>query len=44
MDMKRKRDYERPRMAVVELQHRMQLLQMSGKRQSYGTAIEDDWE
>ena len=40
--MKRK-DYEKPTMKVVELQHRTMMLLTSGTRQSYGTAIEEDW-
>ena len=35
--MKRK-DYERPTMRVVELQHMTQLLQTSGTRNGYGSA------
>ena len=35
---------ERPAMRVVELQHRTMLLQTSGTRQSYGTAVEEEWE
>ena len=38
-----RRKYERPTMRVIELQHRTMLLQASGTRQGYGTAIEDEW-
>ena len=45
--MKRK-DYQKPTMQVVKLQHRTMLLQASGgvgaNRSGYGAATEDEWE
>ena len=44
--MKRK-DYQKPTMHVVKLQHQAHLLQASGvqsMRSSYGTAEEETWE
>ena len=44
--MKRK-DYQRPTMKVVQLQHQTHLLADSGveaNRSGYGTAQEEDWE
>ena len=40
--MKRK-DYEKPAMRVYELKQRSMMLLTSGTRQSYGTAIEEEW-
>ena len=43
-----KKDYEKPTMTVVQLNQHGQLLagstEMEGKRDSYGKAIEEDWE
>ena len=36
------RDYEKPTMQVIELQH-MTMLMTSAKRQGYGKAIEQEW-
>ena len=45
--MKRK-NYERPTMKVVKLQHHGMLMTsgegMQAQRSSYGQAVEDDWE
>ena len=44
--MKQKRDYERPTMRVVELQHRTMLLahSLEATRKSYGAANEQNWD
>lgn len=41
---KTKRKYEKPTVRVVELHHRTMLLQDSATRETYGTAIEEEWE
>jgi len=44
--MKRK-DYQKPTMNIVKLQHQAHLLQASGveaNRSGYGTAEEEEWE
>ena len=43
----KKKDYEKPTMQVVQLQHQTHLLAGSGvqsMRSGYGEAQEDDWE
>ena len=46
-----KKNYQTPTMRVVKLQHRVQMLigsntptSVESKRQSYGTAIDEDWD
>ena len=43
-DNNRRRRYEKPTVRIVELQHRTMLLQASATRETYGTAIEEEWE
>ena len=38
MERRRKQEYERPTMRVVELQHRTMILTTSGTRNGYGPA------
>ena len=43
----KKKDYQKPTMQVVKLQHQTHLLQASGvqsMRSGYGEAQEEDWE
>ena len=39
----KRRHYERPRTRVVELQQAAHMMQTSGRRQGYGTAVEEEW-
>ena len=40
---RQRRRYERPLTRVVELQQTACLMQTSGRRQGYGTAVEEEW-
>lgn len=37
------RPYSRPRTRVVELQQAAHMMQTSGRREGYGTAIVEEW-